>query len=525
MNYAWDNQVVHYRFSDQEAMIRLNPSHVSETNSYPGMTTSLLSGAPYFLGTDSDSVDWNLSGSFGSASAQYSAPLRLAQNSSCRTFSEGRQAIWSNNYIVGATDLVRVGDRMYAFFAGASDAEAESGAVAYAFATLGQPATASCTGPDNPLEYDPADAESATTGCLAWSGPWALGFDAAGVSAAWWQGSVFLASLSPTNGLDMRRFTVGSNGWLTAAGTQSVASGTNRGRPELAVMYASPLAGAGWTQRLVVVRNDPSNSGYRAYYWTGSTFSFWSDFRLAENADGSADNLTGAGDAALVAWPDPFNTSVDAEDRITCGIFPNEDRGMRPYCFDPVDLVWRDLTDQVFSAQATSGCNAGSEVLDSEAGLSGRCLVVSATAPQLAMRYVRRDTGLPLSLGSATSHFQLTWSFDTPGSPRVWISEPLSTLNHPSEGAWAFGNWRDFFANTWHIADAGSNVPMYEDSAMGGMFALDTRLQIVRFYPHADGSADVDLWVGSDFRVIEDHLCRWVAGDPVVVCGEINVFE
>ena len=32
----------------------------------------------------------------------------------------------------------------------------------------------------------------------------------------------------------------------------------------------------------------------------------------------------------------------------------------------------------------------------------------------------------------------------------------------------------------------------------------------LRFYPHADGSIDMPMWVGSDFRVMEDYLCRWI---------------
>jgi hypothetical protein len=524
MNYAFDQDAAHYRFSDEQDMIMLNPSHVAETNSFPGMVTARFAGFAVFPRHRRRQRRLEPQRHTGRQyERRIQRPLRLARNQDCR-FVQRRAPGLGGRLHRGATDLIRVGSRVYAFYAVADDADDDAGEVFYRFATLGTVGNASCSGPDNPLDYDPDDPQNATTGCLSWSNAASLGFESKGLSAAWWQSNVFLASLSSSDGLDLRRFTVGASGTLTQAYQLQVAAGSNRGRPELAVLYASPLANAGWTERLVAVRNAISTSEYRAYYWSGSSFVYWSDFRLAENADGSADLLTGAGDAALVAWPDPFNTAVDAEDRVTCGIFPNDDRGMRPYCFDPVDLVWRDLSDEVFWSLAISDC-PNNEVLDAEAGLAGRCLVRTATPPSLAMRYVRGQSGAPISLSSASSHFQLTWSHVTPGAPFVWISDPLSLTNHPLAGAWAFDRWRVYFANEWHIADAGASVPLYEDSTLGGLFALGTREQTVRFYPHADGSADVDLWVGSDFRVMEDYVCRWVAGDPPVACGDVNVFE
>lgn len=95
---------------------------------------------------------------------------------------------------------------------------------------------------------------------------------------------------------------------------------------------------------------------------------------------------------------------------------------------------------------------------------------------------------------------------------------------------------------------------------MGGLFALAAFLgydPALRFYPHADGSFNTNLWVGNDFDVMEDYVCERLKSsiqfnkidnpltedvfinmdNPLTVetegvfinslfsCGEVNVFE
>ncbi|HPB51685.1 MAG TPA: hypothetical protein PLZ31_10740, partial [Myxococcota bacterium] len=45
------------------------------------------------------------------------------------------------------------------------------------------------------------------------------------------------------------------------------------------------------------------------------------------------------------------------------------------------------------------------------------------------------------------------------------------------------------------------------------------------YYPHADGSPDTEFRVYSDFRVMEDYICKKIGDVRDFECGSIDVMD
>jgi hypothetical protein len=545
MNYGFSL----YHFSALENMIKINPARSPEVGGFTdafGQTgfinASLYTGYPFYrhiLG--SVGVDWNLNGDIESG-ILFNAPIRMSKGRDVNAFNVGEQKIAdASTNIVGAMDIVKANDYIYAFYSLDSQGVG-TGTIHYRRALIGPQINSSCTGPDNVLYYDALDRDDSnagndTGGCLYWLEDLNLSVSSKGLSAFWWDNRLFIASWQADNSLIVYRYTIGGNGLLILQGSQNVVNTTgHRGKPELSVLYANPVAGHSWSERLVVVSNDTSTQRYEFYYWNGTSFVAWTSINNAFSAANSLPpglpsgphKLQGWGDATLAPWPDPYNIefkNVRIQDRVTCGIFPSfaPDRILRPYCLNPNTLEWLDVLNEAMPNWSTDPSDP-SKLLRSE------------TPPELAFRYLRRATGAPLSTIDANGNYQLTYTSRPLGSPvtQVFISSAVSAVNHPYSGSqpWAFEDWTMTYANVWRDIEPGTNAPMYEDHTMGSMFAISTRrfenFTRIYFQPHADGTPNIDFWAGSDFKVMEDLICYRKTSSTNqnligIDCGPVNI--
>lgn len=561
MNYLWEDEL-DVGFSRSENMISLNSSNIREDNFY----TDGLNEQDFYLSTfnsNPPSVDWNRNRQLDQNLA-YNVSLRFGLNN-CAPFTNGAQLIEQGNFS-GTNDIIRTKSNnglekefIYAFY------QNKNNDLIYSFAPMGEATNSSCTGPDNPTHYP--SFEDKNGGCLNWNDlPQPINRNATNVSAYWWEQKVFVAHTTTNNRMIVSLYTVRNNGILNLINQFNFNEETH-GKAELSLIY---LHQNGIPQeRLTLVYNDPLSTEYKAYFWNGSNFEEWDTFSNARYRDGISDQLTGKGNPSLVSWPDPFNTIAKEDEkkdfkktRITCGVFPTTQNALKAYCFDPFDHYWREFSETVFP-QNVKGTDPVSTICKPYEVFEwtqptinqGTCLPVTTSPPEISIRYIRYASGLPVSLANIDSHFQL--SFRPPfaetekagtieiienNAPFIWLSEPLNMLNrHPLNNFWAFNLWKGHFIDKWSFIEAGTNISMYDDSTMGGTFAIGVlqaeggkRPEALRFYPNADGSDNFDIWIGSDFRVMEDYVCaglnRQIDGtikklESIVSCGTIDIFQ
>jgi hypothetical protein len=112
-----------------------------------------------------------------------------------------------------------------------------------------------------------------------------------------------------------------------------------------------------------------------------------------------------------------------------------------------------------------------------------------------------------------TSHLMLVHAepFDRHLTPRVTYTamvsrNQLTTTLPPiaSSSYWGEG---------WTELAPDSNVAVYSDATLDNVFGLggvENNGPKPMFYPHADGAPDYVFGANSDFRVMEDELCRWL---------------
>jgi len=88
----------------------------------------------------------------------------------------------------------------------------------------------------------------------------------------------------------------------------------------------------------------------------------------------------------------------------------------------------------------------------------------------------------------------------------------------------------DYFQDAWATVRSGSSPSIYSDSTIDNVFAVtplsvSSETEGLYFYPHADGSPDTSFTVHSDFRVMEDYICRKIGLVRGFLCGDINVMD
>jgi len=83
----------------------------------------------------------------------------------------------------------------------------------------------------------------------------------------------------------------------------------------------------------------------------------------------------------------------------------------------------------------------------------------------------------------------------------------------------------DYVQNQWAISQPGTAAAFYSDSAIDNVFGLFASAipgePGLMFYPHADGAPDSEITVHSDFRVMEDYICKRIGDYRQHFCGNL----
>lgn len=108
--------------------------------------------------------------------------------------------------------------------------------------------------------------------------------------------------------------------------------------------------------------------------------------------------------------------------------------------------------------------------------------------------------------------------------PEMWISNVLDSSKDPAQDLRFDTRRRGKIGNAWTRMHAGTGVALYEDLGLGALKGLwmrwdgSQKLPMLEFLPFADGSFNVQLRDGSDFRVMERGICLGIAGEAY--CGK-----
>ena len=152
--------------------------------------------------------------------------------------------------------------------------------------------------------------------------------------------------------------------------------------------------------------------------------------------------------------------------------------------------------------------------------------------PFLEYRPVRDSTGAHAS--SFKGHFMIGYLANDPSygnRAKVVFSTLVSRTSPP--GSPGFGiqiGVQDYLQDKWATVREGSSPSLYSDSTIDNVFGI-TPLSVptetvgLYYYPHADGSPDTEFRVYSDFRVMEDYICKKIGDVRDFECGSIDVMD
>ena len=460
-------------FSSDEQGLLFNTAHLTEWQPWgPDYTYSKFSSFPftYAAPTGPNGVDWNRDGQLSSSQQWRGAALVLAAGS-CQGFAQGKTVIDPAVDVRGGVDLVHYGSKLYALWANGTEIRVKS-------ATLGAAGNKSCTGSPDP---------EGPTQCLTWSATTNLVANDTtfGVSAAVFNGALFVATKNSSGQIIVRQYVLDSNGLLALVGAPAVlTTGTSEGAidgtPELVIRHQAVQG----NKFGVLYRSRVGD--FRSYGWNGSQWSY--EGFLPDFTTGNP--IVGSQPPAAKDWPDASVAGFAANEHRTVAILPGANGFVRVYVLDYATNTWRD---------------------------TGMFIGFAATAakPFLEYRTVRTGTGVPDT--NFTGHFMIGWM--TPGLLQPIAYTNTSTLVSRSQppsasapGALSVLNADDFLQNQWAYSQAGTATALYSDGTIDGVFglspvAIPNDANGLLFYPHADGAPDHTYTVYSDFRVMEDYLC------------------
>ena len=505
MNYAFIYNPDYNIFSASEDGFTLNPENAYESNAIPGLDTGYLADPPFGLEhADTTHVDWDRNGYYNSSySIKAITNLTEAGSKDCGTFAAGIESIATDTVASGAVDLVRdpTSNRLFAFYVvvtGVGETE-----IRYRSALLGAQSNSSCTGSSNPTEAE-------TSPCLTWE-PERVLTDATeepqGLSAVAYAGHVFVAYRDENSFLHIRRYNR-SGTTLNSDATQYVLSTTEKD-PEMVVIYENPAQG--WTQRLAILWAPNFNDRYYMAYSNPDGNNTWVGSAAQVDANGGA-YIVGETSPAAVSWPDPFNTYVPQANRTACALFPATNGQLRFYCRDNSSAnqnQWINLTTDVFgSATALPDPAPGAK-------------------PSLAYRLLRcGGTDAPVSKSSNLGSFVIGFEHGVEHAPYIAVTTPIYL--YPITIRPQVKKTHTYLRNHWLDVQTGTSLALYDDSTMGGMMALQPTLvdgdYEIYFLPHADGSPNQTMSIYSDYKVMEDGICRGLIGSDVYLkCGPEDV--
>jgi hypothetical protein len=523
MNYAYGADLG--RFEANTSWVTVNPAAIRERWSdiaHPEIDPATFGANPWRLVhtlASGGAVDWNLDGVASTSSSFARVPLRGATRRGCGLMDVRRQEL-STSAIVGAVDLVKVGNRLYAVYAvrnGTWNGRA-IGDVRYRHAQLASGvANHSCSGTD----------EIAFGDCLTWSAEVSLGLTTTtGVSVVAWPNAgepeLFIGVAAPGTPNDfvrVRAYSQTTSGSLTQLASYANSSWTTTHQPELGVFIAD-AASAGYTARVGVTRSRLDQS-FEVLLYTHGTGWATSDLQLTPLRDETGAVIPGTGPPTVFTWPNVWYAFPLATNARTCAVLPFTNTAMRFFCMDPVTRRWSDETTSFFANRGR-----GSDANDVCAGFphevgyfgpGGRCTPRVIAPVGVAYRRQRSSSGNMAA--NQAGNLVTAWRRSDNNLAFVYWSNSMTATTPPWNGGLEFNEqWDWYVRNEWARSFQDSNaaptsIALYEDAFTGGMFGLYARQEdgkpaSLQFMPFADGAFDADLRVGSDFDVMEDYVCR-----------------
>jgi len=481
------------QFSSSDLALILHPAATPETNSFGGpFDQSRMSVRPWnYSGVSANTTDWNRDGIISNGAVGWRGTALLAENAGCNLFSMKRVMIEQTSSISGPVDLTRLGSRLYAVWSTGDH-------IYYRFASLGSAGNKSCTGPADPMQGE----------CLTWSARYSTGSYSSchAVSVYSYSNYLFIAYRTSSGALRVKRYAASSTGTLDFVdsfypGDGSGAQLSDHG-PELVVRYQSV------TSRALGLMYLARDGYFRSFGWNGSSWYY-------EGAllDANGNPIPGAQGPVAKAWPDDAVSGWYASEKRTVAILPSVSKKMRFYVLNYGLNRWQWTT--FGDAQETNG------------------------KPFLEYRTVRDTTGVPSA--DFKGHFMighLAHNSDYGNRAKVVFSTLVSRSTPPGSTGFYIQYVPDssprlvgdYFQDAWATVRSGSSPSIYSDSTIDNVFAVtplsvSSETEGLYFYPHADGSPDTSFTVHSDFRVMEDYICRKIGLVRGFLCGDINVMD
>lgn len=481
------------RFAHEDNLV-FNPARVDENQPFGPWGVGLPDfdqpgdwsheSSPWFYDATPTRVDFDRSGTMTVPGFLVRSTGLVAHQRECRGFMAGNRVLPSGA-VRGSVDLARLGNLLFAFWV-------EPGGVYFRAAPLGAQGNKSCTGDKGGMD----DAGN----CLSWTDALPLiAGDFLGVSALRFGSELFVAVTHTNEDLSVHRFAP-SGVLLTPVGTPwplSIDSATRTAfAPELTLLHNANHAG-----RLALVYRSNLSSRYRVRHYDPIAQSWSAQVPVRTGPLGQT-LVTGNQAAGSLVWPGPEMASWNESERRTLLVLPDTSANCRVYLLRPsgTDDTWDELP-----GWTTYKCE---------------------TQPSLAVKTLRRQNGLPDA--NLTGHMMLVHAkFATSGSsawdtPQVAFSTLVSRTNPPSTslsptlyqtGQPQLAPNDHYWGEWWTALVAGSNIAVYSDSTLDNVFALgaiqDKGDKLV-FFPHGDGAPDFAFGANSDFRVMEDEVCRFL---------------
>jgi len=479
-------------FSAVDSPVQLNPAQAQEYLPFgPNYPYSSLQSAPFFFGpaTGAQGVDWNRDGQL-SAGGWRSAPL-VADWGGCHGYGAGKTMLDPAANVRGGVDLVRYAGKLWALWATPTGIWVRS-------APLGPAGAKGCTGSADPKLGD----------CLAWSAPALLvaAANIGGVTAFAHDTSMFVAANLPSVGL----MTVWQFSELVGGGVVMLSEvvlpefgldSQTAFTPELALR--NHLA----TNRKLALLYLSRSGSFREYSWDGANWIY--DGALLRTDTGAP--IPGGEAPVAKDWPDASVAGWSDLDRRTLAMFPDQDKVARLFLHDHATNRWQPTG---LSIGPTSG------------------------KPFLEFSPIRDTTGLPNA--EFAGHFLAGRSAPCIGGvcPFVHRSTLVSFSDPPAAGpgaSFAMTPPADFLLDMWSTVQTGSTTALYGDATTDNVFGLTASaadgFKGVAFLPHADGAPDSVFTVYSDFRVMEEYICKQLGDLRSHWCGnaagnlDLNVLD
>jgi hypothetical protein len=450
----------HFSQGDYSTRV-LNPRFLCETAGVAPMSNASLQIDPWYIDTFGQSVDWNRDGSPSACDSPVRAPVNWATHVDCSTFSNNNQEISTAARSYSTPDIVRAnGNWLYIFYV------ESSGNAYYRVGATSGLAAGSCPGGDYL-----GDA------CTTWSSPALVATNVQSLSAAEFQGKVFLAYATPT-GLLYAKYasyvypsTGALSGW-TGGGLGTFILG----EPELSVFYVAP----GNTAVLGLFFLNV-NSLFSRKYKT-SLDGAWSSTESLLDALGAT--IPGTLGPTVLQWPGS-EAVYDGVDKTACASFPRSAAGsgneVRLYCYRKAANRWANITGTALNFP-------GAPITYAKVGMAFHRPRFSDGTPIQAMHAQLWITTLPYSQTKPSM-----------GISRVFTTDPESIVFDQHD----FGK----IASDGADSVDGCGISLYEDLSLAALKGVKTQTPGVYFLPFADGTFNEDLRDGNDFHVMERGVC------------------